>query len=244
MQLCRWMSAAALTAVTVLAGIPAGAPVQVEIFENVPAGSELAPASMEPTERYTEPAFGFVQIPRKFSANAIPLDRSTPFVLRATYERSLPAGTYQFRLRARGAARFTVDGKSLWQTKAQPANTSGDDPVPPPVVREDSPLRPAPYPHQDVVATLELAEGKHQFTLVAVIGGKGLFPSPGELAVSFGLQGKIERLLGPDGAPELTDREWEAYVTTHVSRHRAAPLLGISYKTLLNKMKEQGIVQE
>ncbi|MGH9719138.1 MAG: DUF1553 domain-containing protein [Bryobacteraceae bacterium] len=222
MPLRRWLSAVALTAGAVLAGIPAGAPVQVEIFEDLPAGSELAPTSAQPAERYTEPAFGFVQIPRKFSMSAAPLDRSTPFVLRATYEQSLPAGTYQFRLRARGAARFSVDGKSLWQTKAQPPNTSGDDPVPPPVERNHSPLRPAPYPHQDAVGTIELSEGKHQFLLVAVIGGKGLFPSPGELAVSFGRPGQMERLLGPDGSPELTDKDWEAYVTAHSSRHETA----------------------
>ena len=30
----------------------------------------------------------------------------------------------------------------------------------------------------------------------------------------------------------------------HWNRRKAAPLLGISYKTLLNKMKEHGIVQE
>src|SRR5499433_1990057 len=127
MQPRRWIAATAFSTAAVLAGIPAGAPVQVEIFENLPAASELAPTGAEPTERYTETAFGFVQVPMKFSANAIPLDRSTPFVLRATYERSVPAGTYQFRLRARGAARFSVDGKSLWETKPQPANTSGDD---------------------------------------------------------------------------------------------------------------------
>jgi len=222
MLLCRWISAAALAAGAVLAGIPAGAPVLVEIFEDLPAGSELALTSAQPTERYTEPAFGFVQIPKKFSVNAAPLDRSTPFVLRATYERLLPAGTYQFRLRARGAARFSVDGTSLWQTKPQPPNTSGDDPVPPPVVRDNSPLRPAPYPHQDAIGTIELSAGQHQFILVAVIGGKGLFPSPGELAVSFGRPGQIERLLGPDASPELTDKDWEAYVTAHSSRHQAA----------------------
>src|SRR5262245_5161778 len=164
MQPCRWIAAAAFSTAAVLAGPPAGGPVHVEIFENLPAASELAPAGAEPTELYTETAFGFVQIPVKFAANAIPLDRSTPFVLRATYERSLPAGSYRFRLRARGAARFSVDGKSLWETKPQPANTSGDDPVPPPVTRDDSPLRPAPYPHQDTIATIGLSEGKHQFT--------------------------------------------------------------------------------
>jgi DNA-binding NtrC family response regulator len=30
----------------------------------------------------------------------------------------------------------------------------------------------------------------------------------------------------------------------HWNRRKAAPLLGISYKTLLNKIKEQGIVQD
>jgi len=222
MQLCRWVSAIALTAAAVLAGIPAGAPVQVAIFESVPPASEMAPINMEPTERYTEAAFGFVHIPGKFSANATPLDRSTPFVLRASYERSLPAGSYQFRLRARGAARFTVDGKSLWQTNPQPPNTSGDDPVPPPALRDNTSIRPAPYPHQDAVAQVQLSEGKHQFILVAVIGGKGLFPSPGELAVSFGRPGQIERLLGPDGSPELTDNGWQDYVAAHAARHRAA----------------------
>src|SRR5207237_7673704 len=108
------------------------------------------------------------------------------------------------------------------KTKPQPPNTSGDDPVPPPMVRENSPLRPAPYPHQDVTARLNLQSGKHSFTLIAIIGGKGLSPTPGELAVSFGGPGELERLLGPDGAPHLTDPEWEAYVAATNARHDTA----------------------
>lgn len=197
-------------------------PVQVEIFEKLPAGSELDPASQEPTERYTEPAFAFVRIPTKYSTNALPLDRSTPFVLRATYERALPAGEQQFRLRARGAAVFLVDGKPVLKTKPQLPNKNGDDPVPPPVVRDNSPLRPAPYPHQDAVTKLQIEPGTHRFTLVAIIGGKGLSPSPGELAVSFGRPGEIERMLGPDSSPQLTDAEWEPYIAKAMERHRLA----------------------
>src|SRR5207245_5605021 len=80
------------------------APVQVELFENIPSGKEFDLAGQQPVERYTEPAFGFVRVPTKYSDNALALDRSTPFVLRATFERELPAGERQFRLRARGAA--------------------------------------------------------------------------------------------------------------------------------------------
>src|SRR5216117_2683901 len=86
------------------------AAVQVELFENVPAGSEFQLAGQHPVERYTEPAFGFVRVPMKYSDNALALDRSTPFVLRATFEREFPAGERSFRLRARGAAVLIVDG--------------------------------------------------------------------------------------------------------------------------------------
>ena len=94
--------------------------------------------------------------------------------------------------------------------------------MPPPVERGDSPLRPASYPHQDVTLEFVSAGEKHTFTLVAVIGGKGLYPTPGELAVSFATAGNIERLLGPDGAPQLTDEGWEKYVAAAESRHVAA----------------------
>src|SRR5712691_1432772 len=196
--------------------------VQVDLFENIPPGSEFELADRQPVERYTENAFGFVRVPTKYSPNALALDLSTPYILRAAFKRDLSAGERQFRLRARGAAVFIVDGAVVARTKPQPPNTSGDDPVPPPIVREDSPLRPAPYPHQDVVVKLKLDGGKHSFTLIAIIGGKGLSPTPGELAVSFGAPGELERLLGPDGSPHLTDAEWEAYVAGVNARHEAA----------------------
>jgi hypothetical protein len=196
----------------------------VELFENLPKGAEFELSSQQPVESYAELAFGFTRVPAKFSANALPLDRSTPFVLRATFEREFPAGERKFRLRARGAAVLMVDGNIVARTKPQPPNLTGDDPVPPPPVHEESPLRPAPYPHQDAIAKLQLDNGKHSFVLIALIGGKGLSPSPGELAVSTAVDGELERLLGPDDAPHLTDAEWEAYVASLNARHRAADM--------------------
>jgi Protein of unknown function (DUF1553)/Protein of unknown function (DUF1549) len=221
------MKAAAYVTLTLLAVVPPGfgqGPVQVELFERVPAGSEFELAGQQAVERYAEPAFCFVRVPTKFSDNALPLDRSTPFVLRATFERAFPAGERQFRLRARGAAVLLLDGNIVAKTKAQPPNLTGDDPVPPPVVHENSPLRPAPYPHQDAIAKLRLDGRSHSFVLMAIIGGRGLAPSPGELAVSTGANGELERLLGPDGAPHLTDAEWEAHVASVNARHRAADI--------------------
>ena len=201
-------------------------PVKVEIFEKLNASQLLTPPSDAlPVETYQEPAFAFVRIPTKFSGNALPMDRSTPFGLRATYERILTAGEYRFRLRARGAARLEIDGKSIAESKPQPPNTTGDDPVPPPPVREDSQLRPAPYPHQDILYRVTLPAGNHKFVLTAVIGGKGLYPTPGELSVSFAPIGQLERLLGPPTAPFLTDDEWERYVIAVNKKHDAADIV-------------------
>src|SRR6266851_9370022 len=198
--------------------------VQVDLFENIPPGSEFELAGRHPVERYTENAFGFVRVPTKYSPNALALDLSTPYILRAAFERDLAAGERQFRLRARGAAVFMVDGAVVAKTKPQPPNTSGDDPVPPPIVREDSPLRPAPYPHQDVVVKLKLDAGMHSFVLVAIVGGRGLSPTPGELVVSLGAPGELERLLGTDGSPHLVDAEWEAYVASTQAVHARADI--------------------
>ncbi len=201
-------------------------PVKVEIFEKLNAGQLLAPpADAVPVETYQEPAFAFVRTPVKFSGNALPMDRSSPFGLRATYERVLTAGDYRFRLRARGAARLEIDGQVVAATQPQLPNKTGDDPVPPPPVREESPLRPAHYPHQDVVYRVKLAAGTHRFVLTAVIGGSGLYPTPGELAVSFAAGTQLERLLGPATAPYLTDEAWERYVAAVNQRHDAADVV-------------------
>lgn len=199
--------------------LPAGGAVQVEIFEDAGSVKDLDLTGLTPVDRYTEPAFAFVHTPTKFAPNAIPLDRSTPYFLRATYKRSFAAGSYQFRLRARGAAKLWIDGKPVASTKPQKPNTSSDDPVPPAVERGNTPLRPVVYPHQDALANLELTEGEHSFVLVSVVGGKGLYPSTGELVVGVSQKGQVDRILGPEGSPLLTDAAWEAYVASSFARH-------------------------
>ncbi len=174
------------------------------------------------SERYTEPYMGFVRTPIKYSPAALPLDRKDPFELRAVYEAALPAGEYRFRLRARGAAQLEIDSKPLASTKPQPPNKTGDDPVPPPEVRDESGLRPAPFPHQDATFKITLDGAPHTFLLTATIGGKGLMPTPGELAVTYARANeKMEHLLGPAGSPALTDDDWAVLVAKSHARHDA-----------------------
>lgn len=193
------------------AAVPGAALVQVDLFENLPAGSELNPTGTQPTDHYGEPAFGFVRVPTRYSVNALPLDRSTPFVLRASAELAYPEGEYTLRLRARGAAQLLMDGKAVLTTEAQKPNTASDDPLPPTPAASRGGVRPLPYPHQESIAPVRLNSALHRYVLVAVIGGKGLAPDPGELSVTIGMAGEVPRLLGPPGALRLTDAGWEAY---------------------------------
>ena len=218
-------------------------PVQVELYENLPeppqpenpgegyskkyaqhTADDIDLSGLKPAIRYTESAFGFPGIPTKFSKNGLALDYSEPFVLKATIERTLPAGSYQFRLRAKGASRLEIDGKVVASAKPQKPNRSSNDPLPPAVEHDGSPRRPAYYPHKDAVVTIELDGAPHNFTLLAVVGGYGLIPDAAELSVSYARPGELDRLLGGDSAPLLTDAEWGTYEASVVARHRAADI--------------------
>ena len=231
------MAMAAWAASPILEGT---GPVHVELYENLPeppqpenpgkdynrkyaqhTADDIDLSGLKPSMRYTERAFGFPGVPTKFSKNGLALDYSEPFVLKAAMERALPAGSYQFRLRSKGASRLEVDGKVVAVTKPQKPNRSSNDPLPPPVEHDGSPRRPAYYPHKDAVVTVELDGAPHNFTLFAVVGGYGLTPDPGELSVSYTRDGELDRLLGGNSAPLLIDEEWKPYEAGVFARHKA-----------------------
>ena len=66
---------------------------------------------------------------------------------------------------------------------------------------------------------VSLGSGEHHFQLVAVIGGEGLAPFPGELSVSMARGGEIDRVIGGGDAPLLTDTDWERFVASSSLRH-------------------------
>ena len=212
-----------MLALLVLAAAPIGVfgaadqPVTVRIFEDLAEEAWLEPQG-DPTGEYSEPGFAFVQIPAKYSRNALPLDRSVPFSLEATMTKKLERGDYRFRLRSKGLAVFLVDGKPVLRTQAQVPNTASHDALPEPS-ESDGVTRPAPPPHQDVLRTVFLESGEHSFRLVAVIGGKGLAPFPGELSVSMARPGEIDRVIGGSSAPLLTDADWTKFAVTSRLRH-------------------------
>ena len=194
----------------------------VQIFENVPKDAELDLENARAVTEYREPAMAFTRLPVKYSANALALDRSSSFVLLARTELTRPAGEYKLRLRARGAARLFLGDQLLLSTKPQKTASDGHEDVPEPAKRDIAGLHLAHYSHQEVTITVKLDDSPRTITLVALIGGKGLVPTPGELSVAIGKLGEMPRLIGASDAPLLTDDSWESFAAWQTERHRLA----------------------
>jgi hypothetical protein len=200
---------------------PPAEAVTVEILEGVPNKRSWDFPPPRPTERYTEAAFGFVAVPTKYSPKGVVLDRSNPFVLRATGSVALPAGEYRFLLRARGAARLWVDGRVVAQTEFIQANANGDEAVPDVPVAKEEGLAPPPLGHQETLTTVRLDGGQHEFRLEAFAGGQRVRLEWGEVAVGVARRGEPFRLLSPGLAVALSEEGWAAYAEACRSRHQA-----------------------
>ena len=198
--------------------------IQIGLFENLDSAKPFDLSKAHRTLTYTEPAFGFVAIPKKYSRNALPLDRSTPFALNATHKKTLVPGRYQIRLRSKGSAQLTItEGQQTitLQTKPQRPNRSSHDALPPEPYRDPMlpDLMPASVPHQEIELQF-YAEGQPiQFELKAIIGGKGLVPNPVELSVSIAAIGDMPHLLSSSIQIPLSAPAWQRYRSERLRDH-------------------------
>src|SRR5690349_1303138 len=92
-SLLAWQFVSLLT--FALPGLPSPDGVAVEILEGIPDKRSWSFTAPQPVERYTEAAFGFVAVPKKFSSRGVLIDRSNPFVLRSSATITLPASEYR-----------------------------------------------------------------------------------------------------------------------------------------------------
>jgi hypothetical protein len=190
-------------------------PINVEIVEGIVDKPTWSQPSLAPTDRFGLTAFALVGVPRKFSAKGLILDRSNPFLIRASGEVSLPAGEHRILLRSRGAARLFIDGQLVLQTEFLKPNSSGHESVPEtPAVLEPG-LCSLPLAHQEKVATIQVTGGKHSVRLEAIVGGKRLRLELGELLVGIAPSGESFRLLSPALTIPMTEEGWHAYTAAY-----------------------------
>ncbi len=204
------------------AKLPAEA-VKVEIFEDIPDQNSWDFTPLAPSESYSEPAFGFVVTPTKYSSHGLKEDRPAPFLFRASARVTLPGGEHRLLLRARAGARLWMDGQVLIRTKFPDLNADGHEEVPelPAAVAPDVRyLRPG---HFESLTTIASDGRPHLFVLEAIIGNKGRRPELGELSVSVASAGESFRLLTPEPRRliPLTEEGWAAYDAERRSSHTA-----------------------
>ncbi len=191
----------------------------VEVLEGVPAKTSWNFPRSRPVERWQQPAAAWVGLPRKYSSEGLIIDRSSPFLLRVRSHLKLPAGKYQFVLRARNAARLSIDGRLVASTGFLSRNASGHEQVPAQVVSGRDDLVDLSPGHQQALVdvTLEPTIGDdHLLLLEAFVGGAGVRTELGELLVGVSPEGKPFRLLTAGGADPvgLSEVEWDRYVVT------------------------------
>ncbi len=216
-----------------LAKLPKGV-VQVEIIEGITSSPNWNFTPGSATETYTEPAFAFIGTPQKYSARGVRVDRSSPFLLRASAMVKLPPGEHRVLLRSLQSARLFVDGKPLGQTKFIVPNGSGHGKVDaPPGADYPAGLRFPLNGHNEKWLTVTSKGGEQLFVLEAIIGGKGLRPEVGELTVSVELPAqlasvgksttvKLFHLLAPTERILHTDEAWTTFADAQEARLTAA----------------------
>ena len=205
--------------------------VTVEIIEQVPDKKTWEFEAPEPTTHFDEVAFGFAALPKSYSDRAVLVDRSNPFLVRATATIQLPAGEYRLLLRAKNAARMFVDDERLLETDFVKGNASGHEAVPDAPAVTDESLHALPVGHQERVTTIKLDGEVHRFRLDSFVGGQKLRMELGELLVAIAGPGEPFRLLTPTvkriGVSEADWPEYAAATRERMKRHDAATRVSV-----------------
>jgi Protein of unknown function (DUF1553)/Protein of unknown function (DUF1549) len=208
---------ASLGVIAIATGPATADPVAVDLLEGTFKDKSWDLSTAKVSERYTEPAFGFVAVPGKYSNRGLLLDRSNPYMVRANQKISLPAGEYTLLVRARGASRLYVDDKLLLETNFLIRSPDGHGKVAP-LPKVDAGLH-YPFPgQQERRATLAFDGKSHVVRFEFFVGLKDLRPEVGEPAVAVALKGKPFQIFGSDVI--FDDESWDRYAKLSAALHQ------------------------
>ena len=178
--------------------------IHVTILEGFPESRSWDFARPRVVESYSEPAFGLLHVPVKYTVKGLVADRSDPYMLAARGRLAMAPGTYRFWLRSQGAARLFLDGRSIVETGFLSPNSDTHELLPRINRIREPGIHPLPIGHQEKMVTITLNGQEHEFLLEALVGGEGLRPELGELSVCVARSGETLRLLGSP----LNHRGW------------------------------------
>ena len=151
----------------------AEAQIQVSIWEGVAESSDGSILKGSRSDAYEVPAFGFVQIPAKVNARGIEIDRAVPYAIRAESTLKIAPGRRTLILRAKGAARLSIDGRVVARTAPIHPNSAGHEPVPEPAPPEDVRWREVAAGDGETIVAWTSDGREHTVELIAILGARG-----------------------------------------------------------------------
>ncbi|GAB4155891.1 MAG: hypothetical protein Tsb009_32740 [Planctomycetaceae bacterium] len=185
--------------------------VLVEIFEGLSDKKSWKFRPPRYVESFTLPAFGFVNVPKKYNARGIVIDRSNPFLVRAFGEVTLPRGKQRILLRCRNAGRLYMDGRLIAQTAFHNISGSAHGKVIEKPTTLSPNLRPLRRGDTEQVAIVT-GDGKpHRFRFEMIVGGRGHRPEFGDTSVSISPVNGEFHLLSDSLKVPFTNGGWEEY---------------------------------
>ncbi|MFK7778994.1 MAG: LamG domain-containing protein, partial [Gimesia sp.] len=183
--------------------------VQVEILEGIPNQKSWNFPHPRIAETFTQPHFSLVEIPNRYSARGIKVDRPDPFLVRAMSRITIPKGKKRILVRARNASRLYIDEKLVLETGFHNISSSAHGFVFDIDLSLAPNIRPLHRGDQEKVIQYTGDGKSHRVRFEMIVGGFRHRPDFGETAVFIGDSEKDFQLLTTtNDVVMLTDESW------------------------------------
>ncbi|QDV15701.1 hypothetical protein Pan153_03180 [Gimesia panareensis] len=227
--------------------------VQVDVYEGIPNQKSWQFRPPRFAETFTQPHFALIEIPNRYSAKGIKIDRPDPFLVRAMSNMVLPEGKKRILVRARNAARLYIDDKLVAETGFHSITNSGHDKVYDVDLSLSPHIRPLHRGDQERVIEYTGDGQPHRVRFEMIVGGSRHRPDFGETAVFIGDPGQDFQLLTPsDQVVMLTDEDWLAFerqyrydqIAINASRRREASQKEDQYWNWRHKLAREEVLKQ
>lgn len=193
--------------------------VRVEIMEGVPVSRSWNFRVRDPQLLYETDVFALKELPRKYDAKALIVDRKAPLLVHLAARIELPAGEYEFLVRSLDSARLYIDGELQVETPWM--SLKGDAHGPYYEIVDPGPdLLSLAGGHSERRVKVRLTAGSHLISLYRLVGNKGKGAYPGETCVGIGPPGGPYRFLSPVRELPFTDDGWLTFLAEDELRLR------------------------
>lgn len=186
--------------------------VLVDIFEGIPDQKSWEFRRAKYVESYELPGFAFVDVPNKYSAKGIKVDRTSPFLIRAYGQVLIPKGDHRILIRCRNASRFYMDERKIAETKFHSISSSAHGRV----SKIDESLAPnirwLQRGDTEAIAKIKGDGQKHWFRFEMIVGGQKHRPEFGESGAFIAEPGHDFHLLSATLRIPLTDVAWPGFM--------------------------------